>query len=503
LLLTDLRLPKLERDLAAVRHKHFAAQRRRDKLALQRRDAEIRKEIAGILADGGMSSKASHQLAAWDPYDQNVSSDFFDPEWMYGVRGGFSVTIGNPPYVRADEQSMWNKAQRKAILDSKQYETLWEKWDLYVPFIERSYKLLKPNGVTSLIVSDAYCHSKYAQKSQKWFLQNSLILRLDFFSKIKIFDAAVRNMTYFFQRTDGTRNKPERRVHEPEFGEIKAIQSEEQKDLTYRLFFPEQTTAHLPGIPLSNLCYVSYGVAVSSDEKEHKGEFVTADVVTDKPDPQHPKRYIEGKHIRQWYTAFHRYLEWGTERAPSRYRRPTFLELHEAPDKLMTIVVTGGEPPVMFDDLQRFTTHTSCIFIPWYHLAGVRNRSIKKSVRYDGEKPPRPDLPKRELLEESSRCFSVKYVLAVMNSSIARGFLRANRRSNIHLYPDDWKKLPIPDVPKEKQDPIVAIVDQILDVKKRDPSVDVSDLEQKVDTMVAKLYGVASAKPPTAQEPRS
>jgi len=26
-------------------------------------------------------------------------------------------------------------------------------------------------------------------------------------------------------------------------------------------------------------------------------------------------------------------------------------------------------------------------------------------------------------------------------------FLRANRRSNINLYPDDWKQLPIPDVP--------------------------------------------------------
>ena len=112
-------------------------------------------------------------------------------------KGGFDVTIGNPPYVRADSGKR-HLELRQSIKDSKQYETLWEKWDLYIPFIERSYKLLKPDGFTTMIVSDAYCHSKYAEKSQNWFLRNSRILRLDFFGKIQIFDAGVRNVTYLF-----------------------------------------------------------------------------------------------------------------------------------------------------------------------------------------------------------------------------------------------------------------------------------------------------------------
>lgn len=155
----------------------------------------------------------------------------------------------------------------------------------------------------------------------------------------------------------------------------------------------------------------------------------------------------------------------------------------------MTIVVTGGSPPVMFDDLQRFTTHTSCIFVPWYSLAGVRNRSLQKSARYKDEKP-RPDSPKREELEEISRRFSVKYLLAVMNSTVARDFLRANRRSNIHLYPDDWKKLPIPDATAQQQTPIIALVEKILSAKKTNPSADVSALEAEIDQMVYRLYGL-------------
>ncbi len=77
-----------------------------------------------------------------------------------------------------------------------------------------------------------------------------------------------------------------------------------------------------------------------------------------------------------------------------------------------------------------------------------------------------------------------------MNSTVARDFLRSNRRSNIHLYPDDWKHLPIPDVTMEKQKPIVELVDQILAAKKKDPNADTSTLEKQIDEMVYALYGL-------------
>ena len=113
-------------------------------------------------------------IVKWNPYDQNDKADFFDPEWMFGIKNGFDITIGNPPYVRADAGKKdpklreWVKELRKQIKDSKQYETLFDKWDLFIPFIERSFKLLRPYGFSTLIVSDAYCHAKYAQKSQNW-----------------------------------------------------------------------------------------------------------------------------------------------------------------------------------------------------------------------------------------------------------------------------------------------------------------------------------------------
>jgi hypothetical protein len=76
------------------------------------------------------------RIANWDPYDQNAeAAQFFDPYWMFNIKNGFDIVIGNPPYVRADNPAI--AEQREIIKNSGQYITLWEKWDLMVPFIER------------------------------------------------------------------------------------------------------------------------------------------------------------------------------------------------------------------------------------------------------------------------------------------------------------------------------------------------------------------------------
>lgn len=89
-----------------------------------------------------------------------------------------------------------------------------------------------------------------------------------------------------------------------------------------------------------------------------------------------------------------------------------------------------------------------------------------------------------------SRRFAVKYLLGVMNSATAKAFLRANRRSNTDLYPDDWKNLPIPDVSAQQQQPIVDVVDRILVAKRANPSADVTKLEASLDLKVSALYGI-------------
>ena len=493
--LIDPRIGVIEKEIESHYHSHFSTQRRDQKLALQRRIKTLRKEIAAILAESLMSPAKGKRIAGWDPFDPQSTADFLDPHWMFGilVAHGFDITIGNPPYVRADEQSESNIAQRQTILASKQYETLWEKWDLFVPFLERSYKLLRPGGVSTMIVSDAFCHSKYAKKAQNWFLQNARVLRLDFCGEVKIFDAAVHNVITCFQKADGAKWRPERRLHREAFGEVTELPTDEQAKLTYRAFFPEDSVTQPfagKGVKLDSICYVTIGMVVNAHEDLAQGSFTMEDLVQDSRDETHPKRFVEGKHLGMWLPETHRWLEWGTKRAPALFRRKTFPEIYDRPEKILVQRSPGPDPKCCYDDQHLHFTESTVSFIPWHALHGARNLSLKKAARYRGEKPPRPDLPKREELEATSRRFAVKYLLGVMNSGTARDFLRANRRSNIHLYPDDWKKLPIPDASPDQQQPIVDLVEQILTLKRTNRSADISALESKVDAAVAALYGL-------------
>ena len=230
-------------------------------------------------------------------------------------------------------------------------------------------------------------------------------------------------------------------------------------------------------------------MVVHAHERKARGEFELRDLVTDIGDNRHPKPFVEGKHLARWLPATNKWLEWGTKRAPSLFSRPTFPEIYEVDEKILVQRSPGPDPKACYDDFRLYFTESSVGFLLWHGLTEVRNRSIKKQTRYRDEMP-HPDLPDREELEMTSRRFAVKFLLGVMNSTVAHNFLRANRRSNIHLYPDDWKKLPIPDVPPEQQEPTIELVDQILDAKRIEPNANVSQLENEIDQVVYSLYNL-------------
>ena len=157
----------IEDRLRRVRERYFNARARQTKRQLRDEDTALRAELAGALESLGFEHTNAEAVAAWDPYDQNARAGWFDAEYMFGVADGFDAVIGNPPYVRADFRDERHKITRAAIMASGDYETLWEKWDLFVPFMERGFKLLREGGVSSLIVSDAFGHAKYALKARE------------------------------------------------------------------------------------------------------------------------------------------------------------------------------------------------------------------------------------------------------------------------------------------------------------------------------------------------
>lgn len=88
----------LENELRKIRDVYFSTSVTERKEMLRKRDKEIREKLAVLLKEGGFPSENTKKITDWDPYDANRSATWFDPEWMFGVKGGFNIVIGNPPY---------------------------------------------------------------------------------------------------------------------------------------------------------------------------------------------------------------------------------------------------------------------------------------------------------------------------------------------------------------------------------------------------------------------
>jgi len=426
--------------------------------------------------------------------------------------GGFDIVLANPPYVRADAQfkhmedeeerqeqiAEW-QTFRKHLKDSKIYKTLHEKWDLYIPFLERAYQLLRQNGQMVFIIPDAYNAAKYAGKSHEFFLENTSINRVDFCTEIDLFDAGVNNTILHYVKTEPKETHQPIRVRRwgkrDEFeNNQEFLSTDSQSELSETLFRPNHQVTESNGkkFPsLGDICYVSVGMAIHADEKQAQGSFKAEDLISETKDKKHPKSYVEGKDIKRWALQRIRYLEYGTNRAPAMFRRPTFIELHEPQEKLMAFRMCGENISVNYDNKKLMSNHTVILCVPWRYLKGVVNKSIKKATEYKHQNPEGD----REQREELSEKFNLKYVLAITNSSFAKKFLFKIRQSKLDIYPDEWKQLPIAPIPLEEQKEFVKLVDKILGEYEKQgyplpekSAEKVREWEGQLDEMVGRLY---------------
>lgn len=96
------------------------------------------------------------------------------------------------------------------------------------------------------------------------------------------------------------------------------------------------------------------------------------------------------------------------------------------------------------------------------------------------------------LIEDNN--LNTKYVLALLNSSLMQWYYYTMFKGDTELFPKiriaQAKLLPIKKVSKDKQQPIIDLVEKILVTKKNDSLANTLDLEAKIDKLVYELYGL-------------
>lgn len=185
-----------ENELKIAKHKIFRAKTVRTKRKYKNIVNDLRQVIANMLyANGAVGNDEARQLALWDMFDQNASSPFFDLEWMFGVKEGFDIVIGNPPYV----QLQANNGRLAGLYEQCGYKTFVRTGDIYSLFYERGWQLLKRGGCLCYISSNKWMRAGYGEKTRSFFAKYTNPELLIDFSGVDIFESAtvVTNILLF------------------------------------------------------------------------------------------------------------------------------------------------------------------------------------------------------------------------------------------------------------------------------------------------------------------
>lgn len=109
---------------------------------------QTRGQVIDLLSRNGLTASQSIALAdAWLVNDDFLLADLPDP---------FDVVIGNPPYVRQERVPDVLLTEYRS-----RYTTIYDRADLYIPFIERSLRLLTDGGVLGFICADRWMKNRY------------------------------------------------------------------------------------------------------------------------------------------------------------------------------------------------------------------------------------------------------------------------------------------------------------------------------------------------------
>jgi len=153
-------IEELEKKLFEIRNKYFSEPDKKKKDKLRREDRKIRLSLKETATKLGSYYKHINQIVDWDPYNSNKSANWFDSEWMFGVKNGFDIVIGNPPYGIFIKDS--NIFEKYKSFDSRKNSASF--------FIEKGKILSKFKGIICFIVPKSLTFSSGWKKSRDFII---------------------------------------------------------------------------------------------------------------------------------------------------------------------------------------------------------------------------------------------------------------------------------------------------------------------------------------------
>ena len=483
---------QLEQEIANNRERIFHANTRDRKWNYRKKDETLRRRLAGALQESGFSTDVSNKIANWDLSNQNIRTEWFDAEYMFGVRKGFDIVIGNPPYVQLQKDG----GKLADLYKGGDYITFIRTGDVYQLFYEKGCQLLdSQRGLLCFITSNSWLRSQYG-RTTRGFLADGYSPLLVLEMGKDVFESAIVDTNIIIIRAGKSDHICKGVDMDTLFDKTFPPTSKywgnvyPSGDKPWRPLPVNEESIMLKmesiGVPLSNWdisvargVTTGYNRAFIIDEKI-KEEMISEDINSH----EIIVPILRGRDIHRYQTRWSNlWLIYA--------RRGTNINNY----------------PAVLSHLGRYENALACKAgnNHWYELQASPGDKVDAMFR--SEKLFWMDLTDRGrfvYVKEPMFCNntafvmagdSLKYLCAVLNSKLVSWFMR-NTALTSGMGTPRWviftvNQIPIPKISIEEQNQFNILVEKIISVKATNSSVDTQPEEDIIDRLVYELYDLS------------
>ncbi|HBK2101142.1 TPA: Eco57I restriction-modification methylase domain-containing protein [Campylobacter jejuni] len=441
---------------------------------------------------------------------------------------GFDLIIGNPPYIRQEELK-----ELKSHL-AKNYKVYKGTSDIYTYFYELGFNVLKDRGgVLSYITSNKYTRAGYGEALREFLLKNVKFLEYTDLNGIKVFDSATVDTSILcFEKSKSKDNKFKYLALSNEIlktcayniGLYKDFAEFSQNSLSKESFtFSDENTSALKakieriGTPLKEWhgLNIYRGILTGYNEAfiittEKRNEILAncKDEAEKERTAKLIRKMLRGRDIKrysyEWAGLWVIFIPW---HFPNVEKPKTMLEneqdLKEQYPSLYKHLLSHKER------LSKRNKEETGIRYEWYCLqrwgANYYQEFEKEKIVYS-EIVRKPqfylDVNLNFYAEATSFILTgenLKYLIAFLNNDFVAFIFKTfyaggNLGENGFRYKKAFlEKLPIPKINSKNQklaNELVNLVDEILKAKEQDKNANTQELENKINSLVYKLYNL-------------
>ncbi|MGX9246465.1 Eco57I restriction-modification methylase domain-containing protein [Sphingobacterium multivorum] len=526
-LFTDPRIDETKHQLMEVRKEHFYAKSAYKKKELRDKDASLRAQLSKLLQDNNeFAPEEAIQFSQWNPYDQNASSPFFDPEWMFGLSkengglnstdgGYFDIVLANPPYVEA-------KKLKHISNQLKSYSVYAGTADLSSYFFEKGIELCKPKGTLCYINTNKFFNTGYGKPLRNFLLKYQIDSLINFeqvevFEKVLVSSVIIKitkkvndlqkfyfKKFYKLKREDFKKHFVKENLKGGYYSQTDLTEAEwsfaDNRKLQLKQKIEQNATImkDLKGVSIYRGVTTGYNPAFIVDE-DKKSELIkepkNKDVI---------KPLLQGRDIRKWqYKKSKEHLIF----IPWHF--PLHLDTSISGNSLLAEKQLQNEYSVLYKHLERFKENLlnrnkeeTGIRYEWYALQRCaasyfpefeKTEKIvwgltadKWAFAYDDRQH---FLPSNGYILTSNE-IPIKYLLGILNSDLLKfyfGFIGVMTAGGAYtLKHATIQQLPI--VITENQSIIIDLVNDIL--QKAQQGKDISEVDIELNSLIYSIYGL-------------